>query len=161
MTFAKIYPELVESILLCENLGMELVNVTSRTNNLMEEIIEDFNTITLDKPVLYNSSVDSSGASLRPGASLRTVASLRPGASLRPDFMTPLPNNFGFKRSDISKKRTYVVAFGEDLLEEYRYGQHITTDFFVGNIGHTCSNSNEYENDFEAYYRANRNLFNV
>ena len=38
MTFAKIYPELLESILLCENLGMELVNVTSRTNNLMEEI---------------------------------------------------------------------------------------------------------------------------
>ena len=171
--FAKIYPELVESILLCENLGMELGNVTSRSNNLMEEIIADFNTITLDKPVVQNSSVDSSNASLytdaslKPGASLYTGASLKPGASLRPVFMSPRPKNYYFKssesfnRSDISKKRTYVDAFDTDSMEDNRYGQHISTDFFESNIGHNCTNSSDYENDFYSYYRANRNLFNV
>jgi hypothetical protein len=42
MSYAKIYPELMESILLCENLGMELVNVTYHTSKMVGNIKEDF-----------------------------------------------------------------------------------------------------------------------
>jgi hypothetical protein len=156
---------------------MELVNVTSRNNNLMEEFIEDLNTITLDKPIVYNSSVESSNtssvASLNTGAplkaTLRPVATLKatlspvatPDAPLRPDFMSPHPNN-NYNKNNIknnikNNKRTYINAFEELTLEDDRYGQHIGTDFFIKNIGHNYTNSN----DFDAYYQANRNLFNV
>jgi|LauGreDrversion2_2_1035103.scaffolds.fasta_scaffold201940_1 hypothetical protein len=151
MSFAnKIYPELIESILLNQKLVMELGDVTSRTNNLMEEIIEDF--------VALNN---------KPSSPL-TVASLN--TSLRPDFMSPRPRNYSVKPSESnSKKRTFDSAFGEESLEDGRYGQHISANFFVNNIGHNSTNlrsviqnnNNNFEYDFVAYYQANRNLFNV
>ena len=146
MSFAKIYPELVESILLNQNLDIELANVTSRNNNLMEEFIEDL--VALNKPLTSPLTV----------------------TSFRPDFMSPRPRNYSDKPSESnSKKRTFDSAFGEDSLEDGRYGQHITVDFFVNNIGHTTTNlrsviqnnNNNFEYDFVAYYQANKNLFNV
>ena len=161
MSFAKIYPELVESILLNQNLVMELGNVTSRNNNLMEEIIEDF--VTLNKPLTSPLTVTSF-----------TVAPLTVTSftvtSFRPDFMSPRPRNYSDKPSESnSKKRTFDSAFGVDSLEDGRYGQHITVDFFENNIGHTTTNlrsviqnnNNNFEYDFVAYYQANKNLFNV
>jgi hypothetical protein len=159
--FAKIYPELVESILLNQNLIMELGNVTSRNNNLIKDIIEDFG--ALNKPIVYNSSVEST----------TSITDTSLNAPLRPDFMTPRPKNYHPKCSDndivLSKKRTYIIAFGEDSLEDERYGQHISNDFFVNNIGHNSTtnsrsnfqNNNVCDYDFVAYYQANRNLFNV
>jgi hypothetical protein len=156
MSFAKIYPELLESILLNQNLVMELGNVTSRNNNLMEEIIEDL--VALNKPLK---------ASLT--SPLTSTSSLTV-APLRPVFMSPRPRNYSYKPSESnSKKRTFDSAFGEDSLEDGRYGQHISANFFVNNIGHTTTNlrsviqnnNNNFEYDFVAYYQANKNLFNV
>ena len=155
MSFAKIYPELVESILLNQNLDIELANITSRNNNLMEEFIEDF--VTLDKPLTVAPLTS-------PLTTPLTVT------SFRPDFMSPIPKNYYANRSENNnKKRTFDSAFGVDSLEDGRYGQHITVDFFVNNIGHTTTNlrsviqnnNNNFEYDFVAYYQANKNLFNV
>uniref|UniRef100_A0A6C0IEL4 Uncharacterized protein n=1 Tax=viral metagenome TaxID=1070528 RepID=A0A6C0IEL4_9ZZZZ len=159
MSFAKIYPELLESILLNENLVMELGNVTSRTNNLMEEIIEDL--VALNKASLTVPPLNTP---------LNTSLNTPLNTSLRPDFMSPRARNYSVKPSESnSKKRTFDSAFGEESLEDGRYGQHISANFFVNNIGHNTTNlrsviqnnNNNFEYDFVAYYQANRNLFNV
>jgi hypothetical protein len=133
------------------------------TFNSIEDCIFDasFNMISKDSIICDNTPLTTPIASpdaTTPDATLKAT----PVATLRPDFMSPHPNNNYIKNNIKNNKRTYINAFEELTLEDDRYGQHIGTDFFIKNIGHnyTNSNSNDFD-DFDAYYQANRNLFNV
>ena len=86
-----------------------------------------------------------------------------------------------FKPVSILGKRKFNDAFHEKTFDDSRYGQHIDTNFFQANIGHSVSQKQSSEKDIERkevvktfsykeeqeildwceYYRANRNLFNV
>ena len=86
-----------------------------------------------------------------------------------------------FKPVSILGKRKFNDAFHEKTFDDSRYGQHISSDFFYKNIGHSVSQKQSSEKDIERkevvktfsykeeqeildwceYYRANRNLFNV
>jgi hypothetical protein len=68
-------------------------------------------------------------------------------------------------------KRTFSDSFEKDTFEDERYGQHISNDFFVANIGHLAKNNSKYEPikrfselnilEWIEYYKKNRHLFNV
>ena len=106
----------------------------------------------------------------------------------RPLFMSPKPvspkrNNNQYAVSVLGKRK-FNDAFDANIFDDSRYGQHIATDFFDKNVGHTVTQVAEKKiplNNFERkegiktfsnqevqeildwceYYRANRNLFNV
>jgi len=71
----------------------------------------------------------------------------------------------------VAGKRSYEEAF-PDSFEDERYNQHIASDFFTNNVGHSVVEGRR-ERDSESkydpeeilqwcqYYLANRNLFNV